>query len=51
MAQQLVAGLCGAEAAKWEAAANVALATLETRRALWDGISAAIGAGYGNSSC
>ncbi len=49
MAQQLVAGLCGTDAARWEAAANAALATLEARRALWDGISAAIGAGYGAS--
>ena len=42
LAHQLIANLCGDDAAKWEAAAGAALATLEARKALWDGIVAAI---------
>lgn len=44
LAHKLIANLCGEDAAKWEAAAGAALATLESRKTLWDGISAAIAA-------
>jgi hypothetical protein len=44
LAHKLIANLCGEDAAKWEAAAAAALATLESRKTLWDGISAAMAA-------
>ena len=42
MATQLVSGLCGTDAEKWQAAEASALASLEARLQLWDAIHAAL---------
>ncbi|KAF0240354.1 MAG: hypothetical protein FD180_4970 [Planctomycetota bacterium] len=43
MAKRLLEGLCGADPAKWRAAAGAATQALEARRALWDGVLRAMG--------
>jgi hypothetical protein len=42
LAHRLIAELCGGDPAKWESAASAAHSTLLARKALWDGIRAAI---------
>jgi hypothetical protein len=42
MAASLVSGLCGTDAARWQAAEESALASLEARLQFWDAIHAAI---------
>jgi hypothetical protein len=44
LARRLVADLCGADADRWQSATDAAVNSLVARRALWDGIAAAIGA-------
>ncbi len=45
MAAQLVGGLCGTDAAKWQAAESAALSSLEARLRLWDAIHDVIRSG------
>jgi hypothetical protein len=43
LARRLVADLCGDDADRWQRATDAAVHSLVARRALWDGIAAAIG--------
>ena len=42
MAARLISSLCGSDATRWQAAKEAAVAALESRLVLWDGINAAI---------
>jgi hypothetical protein len=42
MAARLMSSLCGSDALKWRAAEDAAVAALQARRQLWDGIHAAV---------
>jgi hypothetical protein len=42
MAARLISSLCGSDQSKWQAAKQAAVAALQSRLVLWDGIKAAI---------
>ena len=45
MAARLISSLCGSDQSRWQAAEQAAVAALQSRLVLWDGINAAIKAG------